>query len=267
MRSLPVLTADCSACSGLCCVATSFAKSADFAFDRPAGRPCVHLAADSGCGIHDRLRENGFPGCVAFDCFGAGQRITRSTFGGRTWRGDPALAPDIFRAFMTMLDLHEIMWHLAAALRMPAAEPLHQPVRRMLRRVDEWADLPPGDLVAIDVAAELRPIVELLERVSLRVRSTGPGGADHHRAMLLGADLRSVDLRGANLRGATLVGADLRGVELTLADVTGTDLRGARLDGADLSGALWVRQGQLEAARGDGRTLLPADLRRPAHWR
>jgi hypothetical protein len=248
-------------------VATSFAKSADFAFDRPAGRPCVHLAADFGCGIHDRLRARGFPGCVAFDCFGAGQRITRSTFGGRTWRDDPALAPDIFRAFMIMLDLHEIMWHLDAALRMPAGESLHDEVARHLRQLDEWGDLPPDDLVAIDVAAELRPIAELLERVSRSVRSTRPGGADHHRAMLLGADLRAVDLRGANLRGATLVGADLRGVELTLADLTGTDLRGARLGGADLSGALWVRQGQLEAARGDKRTRLPAGLRRPAHWR
>jgi len=248
-------------------VATSFKKSADFAIDRPAGRPCPNLGDDFACRIHDRLRERGFPGCVAFDCFGAGQRITQSTFGGRTWRDEPALAPDIFRAFMVMLDLHEIMWHLDAALRIPAAEPLHEELAARLRQVDELADLPADDLVTVDVAAVLAPVGDLLERISRLVRAGLPDAPDHQRAMLLGADLRRADLRGANLRGAVLVGADLRGVVLTLADLTGADLRGAKLAGGDLAGALFVRQGQLESATGDGRTRLPADLRRPAHWR
>ncbi|MDD9205187.1 hypothetical protein PU560_01750, partial [Georgenia sp. 10Sc9-8] len=43
-------------------------------------------------------------------------------------------------------------------------------------------------------------------------------------------------------------------------------LRAARLDGADLSAALFVTQSQLEAARGDHRTMVPAFLRRPLHW-
>jgi hypothetical protein len=247
-------------------VATSFAKSADFAIDRAAGRPCPNLQPNFGCGIHDRLRERGFPGCVAFDCFGAGQRITQSTFGGRTWRHEPALAPDIFRAFMTMLDLHEIMWHLSWARRLPAAAPLDGDLAAHLDRIDGLGDLPPDDLVAIDVAAELAPVAELLERISRLVRAGVPGAADHRRARLLGADLRRADLRGANLRGAVLVGANLSGVDLNLADLTGADLRGANLAGADLAGALWVRQGQLESAHGDTRTWLPAQLRRPAHW-
>ncbi len=263
---LPLLTADCGQCSALCCVATSFKKSADFAFDRPAGRPCPNLLADFGCGIHDQLRDRGFPGCVAFDCFGAGQRITRSTFGGRTWRSDPALAPDIFRAFMIMLDLHEIMWHLEQALALPAG-PDHAELASHLDRIAAWAEQAPAELVDLDVAAAMTPVGELLERVSARVRSSVPHGADHRRAMLLGANLRRADLHGATFRGATLVGADLRGADLRRADLTGADLRGADLRGADLTGALWVRQGQLAAAVGDGATRLPIGLTRPAHWR
>jgi len=264
---LPLLTPDCSACSALCCVATSFKKSADFAIDRLPGRPCPNLLADFGCGIHDRLRERGFPGCVAFDCHGAGQRITRSTFGGRTWRDEPALAPDIFRSFMAMLGLHEIMWHLDLALRYPAAATLRGELAGHLERIDALGDLPPDELVRVDVDAVMVPVVDLLERVSRLARASLPGAADHRRAMLLGADLRRADLRGANLRGAALIGANLSGVDLGPADLTGADLRGADLRGADLSGALWVRQGQLEAALGDLRTRLPADLHRPAHWR
>ncbi len=234
--------------------------------DRPAGRPCPNLGPDFGCGIHGRLRQEGFPGCVAFDCFGAGQRITQSTFGGRTWREEPALAPDIFRAFMIMLDLHEVLWHLDRARRLPAAEPLRDEVAAHIERIDALADLPPDDLAGVDVAVLMAPVGELLERVSRLARADAPGAADRRRAMLLGADLQGSALRGADLRGAVLVGANLAGADLRLADLTGADLRGANLAGADLTGALWLRQGQLESARGDRRTRLPADLRRPAHW-
>ncbi|MCY1016082.1 hypothetical protein [Pyxidicoccus sp. MSG2] len=35
----PDLVPDCSACTALCCVATSFERSEDFAFDKPVGWP------------------------------------------------------------------------------------------------------------------------------------------------------------------------------------------------------------------------------------
>ncbi|KAB1913840.1 pentapeptide repeat-containing protein, partial [Micromonospora sp. AMSO31t] len=60
--------------------------------------------------------------------------------------------------------------------------------------------------------------------------------------------------------------ADLRGADLGAADLTGADLRGADLRGADLGDCLFVHQSQLDAARGDHRTVLPRGLRRPAHW-
>jgi uncharacterized protein YjbI with pentapeptide repeats len=74
-------------------------------------------------------------------------------------------------------------------------------------------------------------------------------------------------LRGANLRGACLIRADLRGTNLRLADLTGADLRDADLRGADVSASLFLTQSQLEAARGDDRTVVPAARSRPRHWR
>ena len=44
---VPELTADCGRCFGLCCVALPFSRSADFAYDKPAGEPCVNLQPDS----------------------------------------------------------------------------------------------------------------------------------------------------------------------------------------------------------------------------
>ena len=74
------LRADCGNCFALCCTAFGFARSADFAVDKPAATPCQNLAADFSCTIHDRLRPRGFRGCTVFDCFGAGDGELRVEF-------------------------------------------------------------------------------------------------------------------------------------------------------------------------------------------
>src|SRR5918994_4539018 len=90
------LRADCAACVGLCCVAPAFAKSSDFAIDKPAGKPCPNLRTDFRCAVHEHLEERGFKGCTVFDCFGAGQHLTQETFGGRDWRSAPEIAGAMF---------------------------------------------------------------------------------------------------------------------------------------------------------------------------
>ncbi|NDL55912.1 hypothetical protein [Phytoactinopolyspora mesophila] len=42
-------------------------------------QPCTNLLVDFSCGIRPGLREQGFPGCAVFDCFGAGQQVTQVT--------------------------------------------------------------------------------------------------------------------------------------------------------------------------------------------
>jgi uncharacterized protein YjbI with pentapeptide repeats len=261
------LRADCERCFGLCCVAPAFTASADFAIDKPAGQPCSNLRADFRCGIHNNLRERGFPGCTVFDCFGAGQKVAQVTFGGQDWRGTPGTAGQMFEVFAVMRQLHELLWYLTEALALRAAGPLHRELRVVREGIERLTLGGPEELAAMDVPKHQRDANALLVRTSELVRSrAGRTGLDRRGADLIGADLRRTDLTGANLRGAYLIGADLRGADLRLADLTGADLRGADLRGADLSGSLFLIQAQLDAARGDLHTRLPGSLRRPAHW-
>ncbi|WP_422734962.1 pentapeptide repeat-containing protein [Micromonospora sp. WMMD558] len=261
------LRADCSRCVGLCCVAPAFAASADFAIDKPAGRPCPHLGSDSRCGIHAHLRDRGFPGCTVFDCFGAGQRVTRVTFGGRDWRDDAATARAMFDTFAAVRPLHELLWYLTEALALDPPPDLRAALADALAETDRLAGGDPDTLRALDVDAHRGRVNPLLSRAGDHARARGGRpGPDRRGAALFGADLRTVNLRRANLRGALLIGADLRGVHLGGADLTGADLRGADLRGADLSASLFVHQSQLDAARGDRHTVLPPGRTRPAHW-
>ncbi len=220
------LVADCSRCVGLCCVLLPFARSADFAFDKAAGDPCRHLAGDHRCRIHDRLLGEGMRGCVAYDCFGAGQSVTQS---GR------------IDAFHVVEQVHEIAWYLAEAAERGADVRLLVEEAEVLAAADDPSTADAQSL-RTRVAPTLRAVAE-----DARAAYDGPlaaAGAD-----LVGAELRDRDLRGADLRGALLIEADLRGTDLSDADLLGADLRGAALAGADLSGALFVTRRQMGSLR------------------
>lgn len=267
------LRADCGNCFALCCTALGFARSADFARDKPAATPCSHLSAEFSCTIHTALRPRGYRGCTVFDCFGAGQNISQNFFEGKSWRAAPSSRDAMFGAFGAARQLHELLWYLAEA-QSRTFDPECAATARVLST--EIGELLGGGLEAL-LAADLREIharvrVVLME-VSEQVRESHlAGGADHlgaglhPGADLNGSDLHNRTLHGADLRGAYLIAADLRGSDLSGVDLLGADLRDARLHGADLSCALYLTRPQLAAAAGDASTRLPADLEAPPHW-
>ncbi|MFJ5997240.1 pentapeptide repeat-containing protein [Streptomyces sp. NPDC092370] len=262
------LRGDCEQCFGLCCVALPFAASADFAVDKAAGTPCRNLRDDHRCGIHAKLRRKGFSGCTVYDCFGAGQRVSQITFGGRDWRsGPPERARRMFEVFPVVRHLHELLWYLTEALALPAARPLHAGLREALAKTEELASGTPEELAGLDVAAHRQDVNVLLLRTSELARAGTEGRRkDRRGADLVGARLKGADLRGASLRGACLIAADLTGADLRGADLIGADLRDADLADADLTGAFFLTQPQLNAARGSAGTRLPGSVTRPGHW-
>ncbi|MFF3846814.1 pentapeptide repeat-containing protein [Streptomyces sp. NPDC002328] len=263
------LRGDCENCFGLCCVALPFARSTDFALDKDAGKPCPNLGEDHRCGIHARLRQKGFTGCTVYDCFGAGQKVSQVTFGGRDWRaGGREQVRRMTEAFPVVRQLHELLWYLTEALAHPAARPVHAELRRILARTEELTRRSPEELAALDVPAHRQDVNVLLLRTSelARARIPGRGKRDRRGADLMGARLKGADLRGANLRGAFLIAADLTGADLRGADLIGADLRDTDLTDADLTDALFLTQPQVNAARGSAGTRLPTSVERPGHW-
>ena len=261
------LQADCSNCFALCCVVPAFAASADFAIDKPAHVACPNLQGDLRCSIHASLRPKGFPGCVVYDCFGAGQQVSQVTFFGRDWRPDAATAEQMFAVFPIMRQLHEMLWYLAEALTLEATRPIYPDLVDAFDRIKALTVGEPESLRDLDVDAHRRDVNALLVWASELARAAvGTLGPDYRGADLIGADLRGADFRRAVLRGALLVAADLRGADLTEADMTGADLRGANLNGADLTGCFFLTQAQLDAANGDEFTAISSMFVRPERW-
>ncbi len=202
--TLSLLRADCASCAALYCVAPGFSASADFAIDKAPGQPCPHLDAGFRCSIHARLRPQGFPGCAAYDCFGAGLHITQGTFGGSDWRQQPGIGPDMFASFAVMRQLHELLWYVteALALGLPGplrgepAGPVHDELTGASHELHRLTEGGPGDLAGLDVGALRQHVIPSLRRASELVR-----GDISPERNLSGSDLIGQDLRGRDLGG------------------------------------------------------------------
>ena len=160
------LRADCERCFALCCVAPAFSASADFAIDKDAGQPCPNLQPGFRCSIHDRLRQQGFPGCAAYDCFGAGQKVAQVTFGGQDWRQVPEIAGQMFGVFTIVRRLHELLWYLSEALTMEPARPLYGELSVALEETERLTQGSPDALAELDLGAHWQRVNTLLVRAS-----------------------------------------------------------------------------------------------------
>ena len=255
------LVADCSQCFGLCCVLVPFTASSGFGTDKEGGVPCHHLQGDDGCEIHASLREDGWAGCAAFDCFGAGQHVAQGTYAGTSWRTHDNLG-EMAAVLSVMRQLHEMVAHLTEAVRRTPDAAASDLLADVTRRTSGT----PEDLLTTDLDELRQEVGPVLVAVSERLRAPHRVREELRGQDLSGHDLRDLDLRGADLRSALLIRADLRDTDLTDADVLGTDLRDADVRGADLSDALFLSQAQVNAARGDATTTVTAPRTRPGHW-
>lgn len=253
------LTADCARCHALCCVLLPYRRAGGFGADKAGGVPCHHLRDDDRCEIHADLPELGWPSCVTFDCFGAGQQVTQVTYAGASWRdasGEGELG-EMAAVLSALRRVHEMLLHLDEVAERspdPAADELAQ-------RLSVLRDATPVEILTTDLDDLQDECGALLTAASARLRD--PAGPDLTHADLAGQDLRGRDLRSASLRGALLIGVDLRDVVLDRADLLGADLRGADLRGADLTEALFLTGPQLAGARTDERTRAPARVSAP----
>src|SRR5262245_56450193 len=156
----PDLVPDCGHCAALCCVATSFDASYDFAFDKAADTGCSYLTRDCRCAIHDELVERGFRGCAAYDCFGAGPRATRA------FAGIADSERERSEAFRILRVVHELLWLLTQAARLcENAYEIAQEVAREIAALDAIARRPASDLLDVDLRLPTRRAHAALRRV------------------------------------------------------------------------------------------------------
>ena len=175
-----------------------FSASSGFGVDKPSGRACLNLLDDDRCGIHDSLREKGWPGCTVFECFGAGQQVSQVTYAGVSWREQDNL-PEMAAVLSVMRQLHEMLVHLVEVERRSPDDD----ARAASAEVEQLTAADPDTLLRLDIDALHDRVGRLLADASARVRRRWPGAGDLSHRDLAGRRLDG-DHRGWTLRGSVL---------------------------------------------------------------
>ncbi|MCQ4637292.1 pentapeptide repeat-containing protein [Anaerovorax odorimutans] len=264
------LAIDCGACCGLCCIALYFAKSEGFPTDKKAGKPCGQLLNDFRCKIHPQLAEKGLKGCMAYDCFGAGQKVTQSIYGGATWKNmPPDQAAEMFDVFLRVCRLHQILWYLIEAISLTPAQKLKNELKGLIIKIQTTAGSSPKDICAFDLEEYRSRVNHALKEAGECVQKEVRGSIEKAqiRKDLCGRDFGRADLSGENFFMALMISSNLSGCRLRGTNFLGADLRDADLRDADLSESIFLTQMQINEAKGSKHTRLPGWLVRPGHWK
>ncbi|MBC3805560.1 pentapeptide repeat-containing protein [Acetobacterium fimetarium] len=257
------LRIDCEKCSGLCCVALYCMKTDGFPENKEAGVPCRHLRPDFRCSIHALLEKKKMKGCLAYDCFGAGQKVTQ-IYGNENWQTHPDKASEIFQTFMIVRKLYQMAWYLLEAWSVVADEHFSAAIAALLAENLQITAGAPAAMRLADIADYQTRVNQVLKKSSAQLVAKSSGQTN--RKDFLGKNFKKTNLDGQDFSMALLIAANLTGCSLRRSNFLGADLRDANIKDTDLREAVFLTQMQINAAQGNGKTQLPPRLLRPSNW-
>lgn len=261
-------TIDCGKCCGLCCVALYFSKTEGFPENKEAGRPCRNLQNDFKCKVHSRLYSQGLHGCMAYDCFGAGQQVTGRISLKPDWKTmNAGEADSIFQSYLTMLHLHQTLWYLTEASVLLLSEYEREQIRHLLGEGKGFTKQPLDKLQNLDVEPFRERANTVLKGISAEIASgfSVEFNPDVFKDYL-GKNFKRKKLRGKDFSMSLLIAADLEQSDLQGANFLGADMRDTNIRNTDLSHALFLTQIQINGAKGNENTILPPYLKKPSTW-
>lgn len=267
LEALQKMQIDCGACSGICCAALYYAKSEGFPCDKAPGEACRYLAKDFKCQIHDALGKKHLKGCMAYDCFGAGQFVMETFYKNTNWRKNPAIKDQLFETFLKVEQLFQMKNYLLQTAAMAPASALRGEVEGLLKE-NEALTLKAPTLSGYEaIEAHRDEVNKCIQKAADAVhyalhqkpRKITPG-------QYLGKNFKCADLTGKDFTVSLLIAANLEGCKLVGANFLGADMRDTNIKNTDLSESLYLSQGQINAAKGNRATKLPSWLNRPISW-
>lgn len=247
----------CDMCSGLCCVALYFSKLDGFPEHKKEGVACSHLQDNFLCNIHACLTQRKLTGCLRYDCFGAGQLVTKNIYSSYTWK-ETKNPKEIFEVFQVVYQLQEIVWYLSEASMLSIETRIDELIHEGL----ELTKQTPQAILSFDIERYRQDANVILKSICSRIGCFQPTS----QKMFFGKDFQKKDLSRNDFSMATLIGANLSGCKLYGTNFIGADVRDTKVYNTDLSECIFLTQRQVNSMIGNLHTKLPSYLQTPTHW-
>lgn len=264
---LKELTIDCKNCCGLCCTALYFSKTEGFPENKEAGVPCLHLLEDFQCEIHKELYKKHMKGCLAYDCAGAGQKVTQIVYKGKKWKRDiesSEFSNQMFAVYHKVFRLHQMLGLLAEAKILTEAQAMQTEIEKLILENIRMTQKTPEEILLSDIDTYQDKVNQVLKEIS---RNLAKNTQQNGKKEYFGYHFKKADLSGKDFTMALLIASNLEECDLTGANFLGADLRDANVCGSNLSESVFLTQMQINAARGNQKTKLPQWLCYPSTWK
>lgn len=256
------LKIDCKNCSGLCCVALYCSKSDGFPENKEAGIACKHLQSDFQCDMHKTLFQKNMKGCLAYECFGAGQKVTQMYGLDCTWQANSGQSKNIYQTFLLVFQLHQMLWYLIQASTIANSLELKQEISFLIQEAKCLTSQDPNILLAYDIV----PYRDRVNKILKSIVHQSSKSSSNDIKMFLGKNFKGKNLDGKDFSMSLLIAANLENCSLRGTNFLGADLRDANLKNTDLSGSIFLTQMQINSAKGNQTTKLPDYLTLPSTW-
>ncbi|MFA9379098.1 MAG: pentapeptide repeat-containing protein [Lachnotalea sp.] len=258
------LKIDCKKCSGLCCVALFCIKSDGFPANKESGVPCQYLMNDFRCNIHSNLISKNMRGCLAYDCFGAGQKVTQSCYPNTDWKSNADKGEEIFQVFIIVYQLHQMEWYLIEALSMVLDENLKSDIESLISENEQMTRQSPNEILHLNIEKYRLNVNQKLKKVSNLIVTDA--FKEKNSNDFFGKNFKCANLDKQDFSMAILIAANLEGCSLNGTSFLGADLRDTNIQNTDLGSSIFLTQMQINSAKGNVNTNLPKNLIRPASW-
>ena len=234
-----------------------------FPADKEAGVPCKHLNESFGCEIHQRLADKKMKGCLAYDCFGAGQKVSQICCPDINWKTSPERAKEVYDVFSVVVQLHQMQWYLLTALTLTTDEHLTSDIEELIHQNEQMTNQSSSQILALDIQPYHQRVNQILKQVC--------GIQAGNESTKQEKDCFAKNFRGENLDGkdfsmALMIASNLEGCSLKDTNLLGADLRDANVKNVDLSQSIFLTQMQLNTTKGNENTKIPSQLMRPISW-
>ncbi|MEG0330439.1 MAG: pentapeptide repeat-containing protein [Longicatena sp.] len=260
------IQSDCEKCCGLCCVALYFSKVDGFPKDKKAGMPCLNLEQNFKCKVHNELKEKQLRGCLSYDCFGAGQKVTQDIFGNRNWRNMVDEKDKIFAVYLKVFELHQILAYLLEASLLYVGKEMQDDIRGLIDENMEITKKRPEEIVVYSLEDYHNRVSVILKKITRNIENLYVKDKINIRESLVGKKFCGKNVKGMNASMQLLLAANFKGCDLEGVNLLGADVRDMNVCDADLRECVFLTQMQLNAMCGNENTQLPWFLKTPSSW-
>ena len=260
------LQIQCEHCYGLCCRALYFSKMDGFPENKPAGKACSYLCADSCCSIYSQLDEKHLKGCMTYDCFGAGQHMSAWLKQQNIYVIDQQMDAAVMESFHKLMKLHQQLWYFKQALALIEEQQLNFETGAEGNLLEALLRKEPQKITHQNIEMTHDAVNTILKRVSVDIQKKYAGETRITSGSCLGKSFKKQSLIGCDFSMKLLIGCDFTGADIDYANFLGSDVRDANFSNVDLRHALFLTQFQINSVKGNKATILPDYLKRPRTW-